>query len=96
MFYSKNEEEKIYVEKQNEYGFKIDDTVYIFKKYDQFPGWGDSWVDLMDETLYKCGRIEAISGTGGIRVKVNGIGSHYYPYASLIKVQTNEICEINY
>ena len=85
----------MYLEQQrkwaDEVGLKIGDKVLIVAKADtEQGGWGDSWVDDMDETVGKIGKVRAddygqVMGHRGVTVVVDGIFFNY-PFFVLVKV----------
>ena len=83
-----NEEiRKLYLELQNEAGFKIGDKVKVLrgaKRYES--GWDAYWVDEMDNAVGKIGKIIYVSDDIGITVDVDGLGMYIYPYFVLEKV----------
>lgn len=82
----KEEIEKLYVELQEETGFKPGDEVKILRKAEGHEsGWGNSWVEEMDKFVGKTGKIASIT-EHGINVEVES-NWYSYPYFVLEKAE---------
>lgn len=64
--------------------YKVGDRVGIMEKFQQAPGWSDSWNPRMDKYLGKSGIVIRADSTQGVQVRTEDGQQFWYPSCSLV------------